>query len=51
MGKHGGNEDSNEAALQAKADEFDQAQAEIDARAAEQQTNYPALQNYENRNK
>ena len=51
MGKHGGEQDNSEAALQAKAEEFDQAQAVIDARVAEQQTNYPALQNYENRNK
>lgn len=51
MGKHGENEDNNEAALQAMADRFDADQAAIDARAQENQTNYPAIQSYENKNK
>lgn len=51
MGKHSGSENPDEAALQAKADEFDQAQAAIDAQVAEYQTDYPAIQNYENKQK
>lgn len=49
MGKHAGKQDSAEQDLQARADEFDAAQAAIDARVAENQTNYPALQAYENK--
>lgn len=51
MGKHSGNQDSGEAALQAKADDFDAAQAQIDARVEENATDYPAIQAYENRDR
>ena len=51
MGKHSGQQDSNEN-LQAMADDFDSAQAAIDARVEENKTDYPAIQNYEqNQNK
>jgi hypothetical protein len=51
VGKHAGEQDGAEQDLQARADEFDAAQAATDARVAENQTNYPALQAYENNKK
>lgn len=51
MGKHSGQQDDNEQYLQAKADDFDAAAAAIDAAAAENQTDYPSIRSYENRDK
>lgn len=49
MGKHAGEQDGQEQNLQAVADDFDRAQAEIDARVEANKTDYPALQAYENK--
>lgn len=51
MGKHSGQQDPSEQQSQAAADEFDAAQAAIDAQAEQNKTDYPALQAYEKNQK